>query len=205
MMQRCPPDSRSRARPWRTSNVGDAPFPSPGFTPWAMSLPALRAQDGKSHRGGSAKAISAAPLAICLTWTPYALPYLAGPAGPTARREVGRMLADPASGLGKAGSSRRLWVREGNDGRRFVRHSPLLFASPLPSSGAHEEWGETPLPWGGSALSSFGSPLPYAGFPFLRSVRTKSGRNGTKRGESRPTGGENRMKRGEWRGNRIVS
>lgn len=53
-------------------------------------------------RGFNPEAVFAAHLASYLIRTPYALAYLVWLAGPSAQREVGKMLADLASGPGKA-------------------------------------------------------------------------------------------------------
>ena len=50
-------------------------------------------------------AVFAAHLASYLIRTPYALAYLVWLAGPSAQREVGKMLGDLASGPGEAGES----------------------------------------------------------------------------------------------------
>ena len=53
-------------------------------------------------RGFNPEAVFAAHLASYLIRTPYALAYLVWLAGPSAQREVGRMLADLASDPGEA-------------------------------------------------------------------------------------------------------
>lgn len=73
-------------------------------TPAAEGYPVEAGETTVAYlQGFNPDAVFAAHLASYLIRTPYALAYLVWLAGPTAQREVGRMLADLASGPGGAG------------------------------------------------------------------------------------------------------
>ena len=75
-------------------------------TPAAEGYPVETGETTVAYlRGFNPEAVFAAHLASYLIRTPYALAYLVWLAGPTAQREVGRMLADLASGPGEAGAA----------------------------------------------------------------------------------------------------